>query len=119
MKIGNYFFSNWEKSLLNPIGKGAEIRPLRTPKKIPDTMMRNDPAKVTQIRATVQVGLPSNHWYRIHLLWPVTDVPGHSVLSHIGIPQLSRELAGEQDNSSIKVFETIHRQILRQLTDTL
>ena len=30
------FFSNWEKSHLNPIGKGAEFRPLRTPKKIPD-----------------------------------------------------------------------------------
>ena len=29
------FFSNWEKSHLNPIGKGAEHRPLRTPKKIP------------------------------------------------------------------------------------
>ena len=29
------FFSNWEKSHLNPIGKGAEFRPLRTPKKIP------------------------------------------------------------------------------------
>ena len=34
-EIGN-FFSNWEKSHLNPIGKGAEFRPLRTPKKIPD-----------------------------------------------------------------------------------
>ena len=29
------FFSNWEKSHLNPIGKGAEFLPLRTPKKIP------------------------------------------------------------------------------------
>ena len=29
------FFSNWEKSHLNPIGRGAEFRPLRTPKKIP------------------------------------------------------------------------------------
>ena len=29
------FFSNWEKGHLNPIGKGAEFRPLRTPKKIP------------------------------------------------------------------------------------
>ena len=33
-EIGN-FFSKWEKSHLNPIGKGAEFRPLRTPKKIP------------------------------------------------------------------------------------
>ena len=31
-EIGN-FFSNWEKSHLNPIGKGAEFLPLRTPKK--------------------------------------------------------------------------------------
>ena len=30
-----FFFSNWEKSHLNPIGKEAEFRPLRTPKKIP------------------------------------------------------------------------------------
>ena len=36
-EIGN-FFSNWEKSHLNPIGKGAEFRPLRTPKKIPEDM---------------------------------------------------------------------------------
>ena len=34
MRLG-FFFSNWEKSHLNPIGKGAEFRPLRTPKKIP------------------------------------------------------------------------------------
>ena len=33
--IGIFFFSNWEKSHLNPIGKRAEFRPLRTPKKIP------------------------------------------------------------------------------------
>ena len=26
----DFFFSNWEKSHLNPIGKGAEFRPLRT-----------------------------------------------------------------------------------------
>ena len=38
-EIGN-FFSNWEKSHLNPIGKGAEFRPLRKPKKIPDTQVR-------------------------------------------------------------------------------
>ena len=31
---------NWEKSHLNPIGKGAEFRPLRTPKKIPVTVQR-------------------------------------------------------------------------------
>ena len=31
-EVGN-FFSNWEKNHLNPIGKGAEFRPLRTPKK--------------------------------------------------------------------------------------
>ena len=31
--FGNYFFSNWEKSHLNPIGKGAEFLPLRTQKK--------------------------------------------------------------------------------------
>ena len=29
-----FFFSNWEKSHINPIGKEAEFRPLRTPKKI-------------------------------------------------------------------------------------
>ena len=34
LRLG-FFFLNWEKSHLNPIGKGAEIRPLRTPKKIP------------------------------------------------------------------------------------
>ena len=28
-----FFFSNLEKSHLNPNGKGAEFRPLRTPKK--------------------------------------------------------------------------------------
>ena len=28
------FFSNWEKSHLNPIGKGAEFRPLRTQTRI-------------------------------------------------------------------------------------
>ena len=33
LRLG-FFFSNWEKSHLNPIGKGAEFRPLRTPKKI-------------------------------------------------------------------------------------
>ena len=33
LRLG-FFFSNWEKSYLNSIGKGAEIRPLRTPKKI-------------------------------------------------------------------------------------
>ena len=36
------FFSNWEKSHLNPIGKGAEFRPLRTPKKIPDNIPLTD-----------------------------------------------------------------------------
>ena len=39
-EIGN-FFSNWEKSHLNPIGKGAEFRPLRTPKKIPVDRRKN------------------------------------------------------------------------------
>ena len=29
------FSANWEKSHLNSIGKGAEFRPLRHPKKIP------------------------------------------------------------------------------------
>ena len=35
-EIGNFFFSNREKSHLNPIGKGAEFGPLKTPKKVPD-----------------------------------------------------------------------------------
>ena len=37
------FFSNWEKSHLNPIGKGAEFRPLRTPKKIPELSNKFNP----------------------------------------------------------------------------
>ena len=36
-----FFFSNWEKSHLNPIGKGAECRPLRTPKKIPVNTLKS------------------------------------------------------------------------------
>ena len=32
-----FFFQIGKKSHLNPIGKGAEFRPLRTPKKIPAT----------------------------------------------------------------------------------
>ena len=37
-EIGN-FFSNWEKSHLNPIGKGAEFPPLRTPKNPVDVVL--------------------------------------------------------------------------------
>ena len=32
-QIGIFFFSNWEKSHLIPIGKGAEFRSLKTKKK--------------------------------------------------------------------------------------
>ena len=38
LRLG-FFFSNWEKSHLNPIGKGAEFRPLRTPKKNPCSLV--------------------------------------------------------------------------------
>ena len=34
LRLG-FFFQIGKKSHLNPIGKGAEFRPLRTPKKIP------------------------------------------------------------------------------------
>ena len=34
-----FFSSNWEKCHLNCIGNGALFRPLRHPKKIPDTII--------------------------------------------------------------------------------
>ena len=52
-----FFFSNWEKSHLNPIGKGAEFPPLRRQKKIP------------AIRLFSQIGL---YWIKYLLQLEIT-----------------------------------------------